>query len=133
MQNHETNPNLLSTGFSIHGADAAQFLRRAARDARRIERERMLWADPMARLLRAGIASLRGDAAVALAHLESAQHGFETTDMGLYAAAAKRRRGELQGGEAAETLIAEADAWMSRQGVRNPQRMAALHLPDRSP
>jgi eukaryotic-like serine/threonine-protein kinase len=113
----------------VHGVDAARFLRHAARDARRIDREKMPWTDPMARLLRAGIASLRGDVAGALAHLESAQRGFETTEMGLYAAAAKRRRGELLGGESGETLIAEADAWLNRQGVHNPGRMVALHLP----
>ena len=50
---------------------------------------------------------------------------FEAVDMGLFAAAARRRLGTLLGGDAGRALIAQADAWMAAQEVRNPARMAA--------
>jgi hypothetical protein len=51
--------------------------------------------------------------------------------MGLHAAAARRRRGELIGGADGEALVREADAWMRGQDVRDPGRMAALIAPGR--
>jgi hypothetical protein len=101
----------------------------AERDARRIEREAMPWSNPLAQLLRASVAALRGDGPNAIVLLASAESGFETVDEGLYAAAARRRRGELVGGEEGTRLIAEAEAWMSRERVANPARLCALLAP----
>ncbi len=45
------------------------------------------------------------------------------------AAAARRVRGRLLGGDAGRALVAQADQWMSSQGIRNPDRMTALFIP----
>jgi hypothetical protein len=49
--------------------------------------------------------------------------------MHLYAACARRRRGQLLGGDAGRRLVEEADAWMSGQAIRRPDRMADLLAP----
>jgi len=106
-----------------------RFLGLAESDARRIERERMPWSNPLAQLLRASAAALRGDGSNAIALLASAESGFEAADEGLYAAAARRRRGELVGGQEGSRLMSEAEAWMSRERVANPARLCALLAP----
>ena len=59
----------------------------------------------------------------------SADAQFTATDMALHAAVARRRRGELLGGVQGAALLAEADAWMTGQAIRNPSRMAAMLAP----
>ncbi len=109
--------------------DRKPYLRVAERDARRLERERMHWSEPLARLIRAGIAVLRGDSARALGLLDTAAPGLEAADMGLFAAAARYRQGQLLGGEQGRALRTKAHAWMAGQKVKNPSRMIALHAP----
>jgi hypothetical protein len=111
------------------GPEGEMFLGHAARDAGRIRREATGWGDPLAALVEAGLSATRGDRARALVLLEEAEAGCESAEMGLCAAAARRRRGELLGGEAGRALIAAADAWMREHGVRNPARMTALYAP----
>ena len=106
-------------------------LRLAERDARNIEKTAMAWSDPLSDLIRASIASLRGDVSAAIAALASAETGFETADSGLHAAAARARRGELIGGTEGEKLVAEADAWMVAQRAANPSRLRTLLAPGR--
>jgi eukaryotic-like serine/threonine-protein kinase len=106
-------------------------LRLAERDAHRIEREAMPWSDPLAQLIRASVAALRGDDQGAVAFLASAESGFEVADEGLYAAVARARRGELLGGPEGEKLQVEADAWMSKERVANPARIRMLLAPGR--
>ncbi len=103
----------------------------AERDARRIESEKMPWSDPLAQLIRASLAALRGDTRGAIELLASAETDFEAADEGLYAAAARARRGELVGGPEGEKLRAEADAWMSKERVVNPARIRMLLAPGR--
>ncbi|MFQ5790097.1 MAG: serine/threonine-protein kinase PknK, partial [Acidobacteriota bacterium] len=113
------------------GIEPWKLLRVAERDARRIEGEKVAWADPLAQLIRAGVVAMRGEVAVAVVLLASAEEGFEAVDMTLYAAVARRRRGELIGGEQGRTLVNEADDWMTGQEIRNPGRMTAMLAPGR--
>ena len=105
-------------------------LKQAQKDARRILRERMPWSDPLGQVLHAGIASIRGDRNRAIELLRSAESGFDRAQMRLYAAAARRRRGELLGDGAGRELVESADAWMTNQGIRHPARMAAMLAPE---
>jgi hypothetical protein len=107
----------------------ARLLRCAARDARRIERRRLPRLNPLATLIRAGLANLHGKREEAVSLLEAAEKGLEASDMELYAAAARRQRGTLMGGEGGQTLVASADAWMAGQDIRNPARIAAMLVP----
>jgi hypothetical protein len=55
--------------------------------------------------------------------------GFERADMRLYAAAARRRMGERLGDERGHDLMAEADAWMAEQRIKNPEAMTRMLAP----
>jgi tetratricopeptide (TPR) repeat protein len=89
--------------------------------ARALEREGVAHGWPLARLLVAGAAAVRGDTARAVAALREARRGFEAARMALLAAAA----GARLGGELAE----EATAYMAAQRVVSPERMLALLAP----
>ena len=109
--------------------DPRPLLRTAAGYARRLDRERLPWARGLALLIRAGVASVRGDATSAVTLLTGAAAAFDAVDMGLFAASARRRLGVLLGGEEGGALMAQADAWMTGQEIRNPARMAACVAP----
>ena len=91
----------------------------------------MEWSDPLAQLLRAGVAATRGDSEDAGALLGSAAAGFDAAHMRLYAAAARRRLGEVMGGDEGRSIIHAAAAWMAAQKVQNPARMTAMLAPGR--
>ena len=116
---------------TANAAERADLLRGAEGHASAIIRERTHWGDPLALLLRAGVAATRGDTSRAVPLLESAEAGLGAADMALHAAAARRRRGELIGGEAGHGLVAAADAWMTGQSIKNPERMTAMLAPGR--
>lgn len=100
----------------------------AARSARRLERERMGFANVWAGLLRAGIASHR-DPDNAPGILRATVAEADDHGMAVVAAVARRRRGELIGGEEGAALVAEADTWMTGEAIVNPERMTEVFAP----
>ncbi|HLE61639.1 MAG TPA: AAA family ATPase, partial [Pyrinomonadaceae bacterium] len=97
--------------------------------ARKIQKEPLQWAEPLAALIRAAIAAARGDKPTAVTFLLRALEGFSTANMALYEAASRRRLGEAVGGERGRQLIAEANNWMARQRIQNPARMTQMLAP----
>ena len=61
--------------------------------------------------------------------LDRAESGLRSAEMALHLAAARRRRGELVGGDEGRGLVEESNAWMTGQGIRNPDRMSLLLAP----
>jgi tetratricopeptide (TPR) repeat protein len=109
---------------------AEELLARAERDARALERERWGTSQPLALLLRAGIAMVAsGDTTRARRLLEQALGGFERIHLRLHVAATRRCLGLLLGGDEGRSLVADADAAMSAETVRNPARMTRLLAP----
>jgi hypothetical protein len=111
------------------------FLSVARAGARRIAAERMRWSDPIALLLRAGIASLEGRNEAALTCLHAAADRFDRAEMKLYAAVTRCRIGALRGDDQGRELLRQAEAWMAAQQIRNPvcmTRMLAPGFPDRA-
>ena len=47
----------------------------------------------------------------------------------LYAAAARRRLGEMLGGDEGRALVETADAWMRSETIVNPERMTEVFAP----
>ena len=112
-----------------------RFLSVARAGARRIAAERMPWSDPIALLLRAGIASLEGRHTAALTCLHAAADKFDRAEMKLYAAVTRRRLGALRGDDHGRELQRQAEAWMAAQQIKNPvcmTRMLAPGFPDRA-
>ena len=89
----------------------------------------MLWSNPLAMLIHAGLARRRGDESRAAALVSQAIEGFEASNMALYAAAARHRLGEIMGGASGRELISQADDWMSKQQIKNPAAVANLMAP----
>ena len=105
---------------------ATRLLRFAARDAQRLERERLHSARVFAPLLRAGIAAAEGSDDEACRRLSQAAAAAEETDMGLYAAAARFAEGRILGGDRGSALVAASEAWMRLHAVDNPRAMTAM-------
>ena len=101
----------------------------ATRAAARLERERMPWTAPLAHLVRACIARARGDDAATERELRAAAARADAADMAMHAAVARYRLGALVGGDEGRALSARAAAWASAEGVRSPERLAAMVAP----
>jgi hypothetical protein len=98
-------------------------------DVRALEREGLPITAAHAHALRAGLASLDRDDARARAELEAAEKGFDALKMALYAAAARRQRGVMLGGDEGRALVESADAAMAARGVKSPAKLAAMYVP----
>ncbi len=103
-------------------------LRRAARRALAKLREPRPthWTKPLADMVEAELHALHGRDQRAIGLLEAAEAGLMEVDLALHARAARRRRGELVGGEEGAELIRSADLWMSERGIANPAAMTAM-------
>jgi hypothetical protein len=111
--------------------ECRRLIKQAAGCARRLRRERARWAAPLAALLEAGVAITRGDAASAARDLERAEQGFDEANMALHAAVARRRRGEIVGGEPGAALIDAANSWMHARDIVRPDGIVDMLAPGR--
>jgi len=109
--------------------EKARRLKMAEKLARRIARERAAWATPFVQLVNAAVAYQRDDHAKALALLSQAIASFDLADTNLYEAVARRRRGELLGNERGRRDIDEADAWMRKRQIKNPEAITRMMAP----
>ena len=109
--------------------EGRQLMKVVDADVKKIRDEKLFWADPLALLVAAGaqIAAGRRDQAEEL--LDQALTSFEAHDMRLHAAAARLRRGQLQGGTRGRELMQEAEEQMRAQTIVEPARMADVLAP----
>jgi serine/threonine protein kinase len=117
----------IASARSAH--DRTPLIRLAAEAAHSLEAESMDWIDPIAASVRAGISAVERDFDGARAALDRAIRGFVAADMKLFAAAARRRYGEVLGGDEGTVIAAEATRWMREQGVIDPARMVEALVP----
>jgi serine/threonine protein kinase len=101
----------------------------ARRDAHRIQKERAPWAAPEAQTIFAALAAHRGERSAAAGLLGRAAEQFEALGRGQFAYPARWQQGQLIGGDEGRQLTAGAESKMAAQGIRNPTRWVALHLP----
>ncbi|MEP7123870.1 MAG: protein kinase [Byssovorax sp.] len=119
----------VALAMASRGADAKRHLAAAEGDAKQLEGERMAWAEPHGSLLRASIAAAKGDDRAAVRFTRTALRGYERADMALYAAAARRRLGQLLGGDEGRAFEKASAQWMTDQGVRRPEQLTAMLAP----
>ena len=122
-----------AVAMAAMSTDPEPYLRQAEKSASRLEHQQTGWAVALAQLIRAGVASVRRDDRRTNRHLTEATERFESADMGLFAASARRQLGQLRGGDEGCVLIEQADAWMRGQSIRNPARMASCLAPGFAP
>jgi eukaryotic-like serine/threonine-protein kinase len=111
------------------GSERARLLSAAEEDGRRLYREQVPMARAHAEQIRAGAATLRGHLPQALEHRARAVTLYEEAGMGLHAAAARWRQGELLGGEEGRSLTAAARAWMEAHDLGFPERLRDMLAP----
>jgi hypothetical protein len=104
-------------------------LRMVEKFAQKIAKEKTLWATGFVSLLRAGVASQRSNRSHVITLLSGAVDEFDRANMELYATVARRRLGEVIGGEQGEELVDEAEVWMRRQQIKNPPAMTRMLAP----
>lgn len=110
-------------------ADRKVLLRRATADAAVLARAGVDWALGLASLLRGSIAAADGEDARARASFDAAARELAASEMALFAAIARRRRGEVTGGDEGQADIAEADSWMRAHAIVRPDRIAYVYAP----
>jgi non-ribosomal peptide synthetase component F len=110
--------------------EGARPLRVAERAERTLAREDATFARPFRHALAAGIARVRGQQEERAAALyEEAERGFGELGMGLHAASARMRRGEILRGDEGRALWEVGEAWLRDHGMIRPDRTAAMLLP----
>ncbi len=114
-------------------AGGGALLDEAARAARELGVGGAPWSLPLGLALRAAISGARGLRDDAIRRLSDAARGFDAAGMALYAAAARRRLGEISPDPSARAAAAAAHAWMREQGVADPAPMAAVLIPSAAP
>ena len=114
---------------SAAGDQRERRLRLADSLANKIAAEHMPWANPLALLIHAGLAKRHGHDSQAASLVSQAIEGFEACDMKLYAATARRRLGEIIGGDSGAELVKQADDWMNKQEIKKPAAVANLMAP----
>jgi hypothetical protein len=119
----------LALAEEVHGKERQRLLARAEADARRLSAERMAWSDPLAALVRAGVAHLRGEPERAAVELSAAVSGFDAADMGLHAEVARLAHGRLVGAAEGRAQVAAALAWLHNERIAAPDRVLGTLAP----
>jgi eukaryotic-like serine/threonine-protein kinase len=131
------------TAVNARARAALAFLAEGAGDAGERAAARAAVADGGRRLLRrhdalarglgalalGGLAVLDADAPAARARFEQAEALLGEAGCDHYAAAARRRRGLLLGGDEGRALVEEAEARLRAEGARDPARLASMLSP----
>jgi hypothetical protein len=118
----------VAAGLAPANPERGQLLREVEAAARYAERRGVPCRGGEACLLRAGVAAAREDARAPLLYDEAARR-FDACEMTLHAEVARRRQGELLGGDEGRLLVEGADAWMRSETVKDPERFAAVIAP----
>jgi serine/threonine protein kinase len=114
---------------AVEGGESAEAVEHARRSARVLSRMKPHFARGGGHSLRAALAHREGDDQRAVGELEKAVHEFDADGMGLYANCARYRLGTLIGGDMGRELVEGYRSWAAEQGVKNPERMAAVNAP----
>jgi uncharacterized protein YeeX (DUF496 family) len=109
--------------------DPLPALRHAERSARKIAGEKPRWGRGAACQIRAALAYRKGNADQAVSELERAIEDFDCQGLGLWAQFARRRLGEITGGDRGRQLLDAHHLWVVEHGVENPEAMAGVNAP----
>ena len=118
----------LALACQCTAGERSRLLRSARKDAKWLRRDRTLYAHAFADLLLAGCAALEGRRAEAEVWLQRGSTGLDSQSMPILAATVRWRLGQLTGGQAGDALCQQAELLMRAEGVREPERFAAVFV-----
>jgi serine/threonine protein kinase len=120
----------LALALATRGSKASERYQRTATDvSRKLAKEGTLFANIRNGFLSAGLATHQRDKARAIEILNATLSLTEANHAYFLAAVARRRKGELIGGEEGAKLIAKADEAMIAETIQNPARMSQTAAP----
>jgi hypothetical protein len=109
--------------------DATACLGEAIRCARRLERYGVTWAQSLAKVIRAGVASVEGRLEAAMTLLAESEPLAARASMAWIVAGCEYRRGMLLGGTGGRELVSSAEAWAEAERVVNAPRIFDVFFP----
>jgi hypothetical protein len=110
-------------------AHRAKRLAEARTMRRRLGHEGMAWAAVFESAVAASVADAEGDEGEAREHLRATIERAEAADMMLHVHVARFRLGGLVGRDEGRALVSRAEEAMRAEGIRVPERFAALLIP----
>ena len=110
-------------------SQARSLRRAAAKDVAALGREESPPAAPLAGIVQAALEHQRGDGESAARSLRAAAERFAANGMTLHEQVARRRLGELLGGDEGRALVESASAWMVAGAIAEPARITAMLAP----
>jgi len=110
-----------------HGTDAALGI--AEKAVAKLSGEAVPSAIGLAAAARAGLAARRGEREQAILLLRRAEQALTGAGVGMTAAACRLQLGRVGSDAGAHALQAEAEHWMRKHGVAQPERFAELLVP----
>jgi serine/threonine protein kinase len=121
-------------GSLAHGnGDRRSLMAGCARDADGIAGSDLLWAAPLAAMIRGALAERVGDDRRAVKEWTAAAAGFDGASMGLFAHVTRDALGAVMGGAEGRRLREATARWMVAEGVRDPAALAGCILPRPAP
>jgi hypothetical protein len=99
----------------------------------KLKRQKAPWAGALADHFHACAAATRGNERDALKSIAAAEKGFVEVHLAPWAMAARRRRGQLLGGDEGAALVESADATLRALPVKNPARVMEWLAPGKWP
>jgi eukaryotic-like serine/threonine-protein kinase len=105
------------------------YLRQAADDALRLEKEGHKWASAHALYIRSGIAACREDPVRAVEYLLKSADCYDEVQMPLRSQLLRYRLGEIHGGPDSRAQHDRAEQWIKSQGIVAPARWAGMYAP----
>jgi serine/threonine protein kinase len=106
-----------------------KLLKMAEQDAWKLLKEKVTSGNAFSYLLLAAVAFNKNQKNESINFLRLAKKNFQAIDMALYEAATNYRLGELISGDEGKQLIAIAEHFMSRQKIKNIERMTEMLAP----
>ncbi|MEO8551905.1 MAG: hypothetical protein ABI678_18140, partial [Kofleriaceae bacterium] len=119
----------LAAALVTSGDEREQHLRVAEQYTAKLAKEGLAWTDAIAGLRRAGVRAARDDKGGAIAEYRGALAACDAAELGLHAAAARVRLGELVGGDEGAALVETGLVALRAQDVKKPEAMVALFAP----
>ncbi len=113
----------------LASSPSADDLRQVVKLARQLRREQEGYVTAWSHLLLAGVESQRGNQEATGEHLRAAIDISKEYSMAFHLAAAQRRLGQLVGGDGGASLVAESDAWMTDEGIVDPEKLCEIVAP----